>query len=75
MSHSVHRLHMASVNLSGKYNPPAYLDTRIDVYDYLIVTKSEVLFVDTGVGEGNKYIERIYGPRRTPIAGQLAPSE
>lgn len=54
---------MASVN---------YLENRIDVYAYLVVTTSEVLLIDTGVGEGNKYIERIYQPCRTPIADELA---
>ena len=63
MSHSVHRLHMASVN---------YLEIRIDVYAYLVIAKSDVLLIDTGVGEGNGYIERIYEPCRTPIADELA---
>ena len=72
MSASVHRLHLASVNLLGQFNPPTYLDTRIDVYAYLVITGSDVLLIDTGVGEGNAYIERIVEPRRTPIAEELA---
>ena len=72
MANSVHRLHMASVNLQGRFNPPTYLDTRIDVYAYLVITGSDVLLVDTGVGEGNEYIERMFEPRRTPIAEELA---
>ena len=51
MSTSVHRLHMASVN---------YLDSRIDVYAYLVVTASDVLLIDTGVGEGNEVIEKLF---------------
>ena len=54
---------MASVN---------YLEIRIDVYAYLVIAKSDVLLIDTGVGAGNKYIERIYEPCRTPIAEELA---
>lgn len=54
---------MASVN---------YLENRIDVYAYLVVTTSDVLLIDTGVGECNEYIERIYAPCRTPIADELA---
>ena len=72
MSRSVHRLHMASVNLAGQFNPPTYLDSRIQVYAYLVITESDVLLVDTGVGEGNEYIERTFEPRRTPIAEELA---
>ncbi len=73
MSHSVHRLHLASVNLQGQFNPPTYLDTRIDVYAYLVITgSSDVLLIDTGVGEGNEYIERVFEPHRTPIAEELA---
>ena len=54
---------MASVN---------YLDSRIDVFAYLVITRFEVLLIDTGVGEGNKYIERVYEPCRTAIADELS---
>ena len=67
----MHRLHLASVNLPGRFNPPTYLDTRIEVYAYLVITQSEVLLIDTGVGEGNAYIERTFEPRRTPLAAEL----
>jgi glyoxylase-like metal-dependent hydrolase (beta-lactamase superfamily II) len=63
---------MARVNLAGQFNPPSYLDGRIDVYAYLVVTETDVLLIDTGVGEGNEYIERTFEPRRTPIAEELA---
>lgn len=72
MSRSVHRLHMASVNLAGQFNPPTFLDTRIEVYAYLAITETDVLLIDTGIGEGNEYIERTFEPRRTPIAEELA---
>jgi glyoxylase-like metal-dependent hydrolase (beta-lactamase superfamily II) len=49
-----------------------YLDSRIDVYAYLVMTDTEVLLVDTGVGEGNAYIERKYAPHRTSVAEALA---
>ena len=54
---------MASVN---------YLDSRIDVYAYLVVTVSDVLLIDTGVGEGNEVIEKLFAPTRTPIVDELA---
>ncbi len=72
MSHTVHRLHLASVKLLGRFNPPTYLDTRIDVYAYLVVNGSDVVLIDTGVGEDNEYIDRTFEPRRTPIAEELA---
>ena len=72
MSHSVHRLHLASVKLLGRFNPPTYLDSRVDVYAYLVIAGSDIVLIDTGVGEGNEYIERRFEPRRTPIAAELA---
>lgn len=62
---------MASVNLLGQYNPPTYLDTRIDVFAYLVITATDVLLIDTGVGEGNDHIDNRFEPRRTPIAEEL----
>lgn len=72
MSPSIQRLHMASVYLQGKYNPPDFLDTRVDVYAYLVVTGSDVVLIDTGVGEGNAHIEGVFAPRRTSIVKELA---
>ena len=63
---------MASVNLQGQFNPPTYLDTRINVYSYLVITSSDVLLIDTGVGVGSRQIEDRFEPRRTPIADELA---
>jgi len=68
----VHRLHLASVNLPGRFSPPTYLDTRIEVYAYLVITPTDILLIDTGVGEGNEHIERTFEPRRTPLAAELA---
>lgn len=72
MSRAIHRLHMASVNVKGPFNPPTYLDGRTDVYAYLVITETDVLLIDTGVGEGNAYIERVFEPRRTRIVEELA---
>ena len=72
MSPSIHRLHMASVNLQGKYNPPEFQDTRIDVYAYLVVMGSDIILVDTGVGDGDAHIEDTFAPRRSSIVKELA---
>ena len=63
---------MASVNLAGQFNPPTFLDTRIEVYAYLVITETDVLLIDTGVGEGNDYIERTFEPHRRLIGEELA---
>lgn len=60
---TVRRLHMASSN---------YLDGRINVYAYLVFTGSEVLLIDTGIGEGNHYIEQQFEPHRVSITKSLA---
>jgi N-acyl homoserine lactone hydrolase len=63
---------MAEVNLQGQFNPPTFLDTRINVYAYLIVTDAaEHVLVDTGVGEGNAYIDEMFAPERSSIEEQL----
>lgn len=73
MSASVNRLNMGSVKLAGRYNPPTYADTRIDVYAYLVLTtSSDVALIDTGVGEGNAYIDTTFEPARTSIVDELA---
>jgi len=71
MANSIHRLRLARVNLEGRFNPPTYADARIDVFAYLVITASEVVLVDTGVGAGNGYVERKFAPRRIPIADEL----
>lgn len=63
---------MARVNLPAQYNPPTYTDTRINVYAYLVVTDSDVILIDTGVGAGNKIIEDRFAPLLTPITEELA---
>ena len=73
MSHSVHRLHMASVKLSGKYNPPTYEDTRMDVFAYLVLTGSRVVLVDTGIGHGNSYVDEHFEPQNNSIVDELKP--
>ncbi len=72
MATSIHRLHLAQVNLNGKFNPPTYTDARIDVFAYLVISDSQVILVDTGVGVGNEYVDRKFVPDRTPIAEALA---
>jgi N-acyl homoserine lactone hydrolase len=73
MAISVERLHMASVKLYAQFNPPTYVDTRIDVYAYLVLgMASDVLLIDTGVGEGNAAIDRRFEPSRTPMDQELA---
>ncbi len=69
----VHRLELASVTQQGKYNPPSFKDARIPFCAYLIVANSEIVLVDTGVGEGNRYIDRTFLPERTPLPEALAP--
>ena len=71
MSHRVHRLHLARVKLSGKYNPPSYTDTRIDVFAYLVLSGHQVVLVDTGVGGGNEYIDQQFEPQRKSIIEAL----
>jgi N-acyl homoserine lactone hydrolase len=69
----VERLHMASFKLYAEFNPPDYVDTRIDVYAYVVLgLASNVLLIDTGVGEGNEHIEHRFEPFRTPIDQELA---
>jgi len=63
---------MAQVNLRGSFNPPTYLDTRIDVYAYLVVTGSGIILIDTGVGEDNAYIEHTFEPHRSSLKDALA---
>ncbi len=64
---------MGTVKLAGRYNPPTYADTRIDVYGYLVVTESsDVVLIDTGVGDGNTYIDITFEPARTSIVDELA---
>jgi glyoxylase-like metal-dependent hydrolase (beta-lactamase superfamily II) len=70
---SVNRIHMGSVKLAGRYNPPTFADTRIDVYGYLVITDaSDVVLIDTGVGEGNAYVEATFAPNRMSIDDELA---
>lgn len=64
---------MASLKLHAQFNPPTYVDTRIDVYGYLVSgAGSEVLLIDTGVGEGNAYIDHRFEPVRTSMDQELA---
>lgn len=64
---------MASFKLYAEFNPPSYVDTRIDVYAYVVLgLPSDVVLVDTGIGEGNGHIDRRFQPVRTPIDQELA---
>ncbi len=71
MSLQVHPVLLAEVNLSGRYNPPTFSDTRIPVYGFLILGDAECLLVDTGVGEGNDYIDRQFQPKRYDLTDAL----
>lgn len=71
MTPSVHRLDLATVNLQGKFNPPSFVDTRIHVYAYLVMTPGQIILIDTGVGEGNAYIDRVFEPQRASVAAEL----
>ena len=71
MTPSVNRLHLANVKLPGKYNPPTYRDTRVDVYAYLVLTDTDVVLIDTGVGEGHEAINRTFEPSITPLSEAL----
>jgi glyoxylase-like metal-dependent hydrolase (beta-lactamase superfamily II) len=59
----VHRLPLARVN---------YLNDRISVHGYLIETDRGAILVDTGVGEGNRFIEERFEPVRWRILDLLA---
>ena len=63
MTAAVHRLHLASVQAEGNWT---------EIYGYLVVTPGRVVLVDTGVGDDSPLIERLFRPRRRPIADLLA---
>jgi len=67
----IQRLHLATVNLQGKYNPPDFRDARVSVYAYLVVMGSDVVLIDTGVGTGNARIEEAFAPDRNSIVIEL----
>ncbi len=59
---------------------PGEASGRIDVFAYLVQLGELAILVDTGVGEGNRYIEKHFEPRRTSIieslkAQHLAPGD
>lgn len=72
MRPSIHRLRLAKVKLPGRFNPPSYRDSRIDVYAYLVIARTHVLLVDTGVGTGNGHIDTTFEPEHTPLTAELA---
>ena len=69
--YSIHRLHLATVHLSGQYNPPSFEDTRISVFGYLVLSDQLAMVVDTGIGVGNEYIDRTFAPERCSLQEQL----
>lgn len=71
MPYSIHRIRVATVNLQGQYNPPSYLDARVGVFAYLVRDAAGVLLIDTGVGFGNKYVDRTFEPDRTDLPEAL----
>jgi len=60
---AVERLRLARVN---------YLSGRIDVHAYLIRTGRQAILVDTGVGEGNVYIDRHFEPEWYSLTDALS---
>jgi len=68
---SVHRLALASVRLPGRYNPPTFSDTRINVYAYLVIAHPAVILIDTGVGSGNRHVDARFEPRRRSLEDEL----
>ena len=68
---TVHQLLLAEVNLAGRYNPPTFQDGRIPVYGFLILVGDDVVLVDTGVGEGNAYIDAQFVPARRNLESAL----
>jgi N-acyl homoserine lactone hydrolase len=60
------------VKLAGQFNPPTYVDTRIDVFAYLVIAEDGVLLIDTGVGVGNETIDRRFEPVRRSLTDALA---
>jgi N-acyl homoserine lactone hydrolase len=69
---SVHRLHMASYKLAGRYNPPTFRDARHNVYAYVIRCDSQVILVDSGIGADNDFINRWFEPQSNAMADELA---
>ncbi len=65
-------MNYGKVNLSGKFNPPTFQDTRISVYGYLLISDERKILVDTGVGVGNSYIDQTFEPEHPDIAAQLS---
>ncbi len=72
MQACVHRLVLANVTLQGRYNPPSYQQSRIDVFAYLVITQSQVILIDSGVGSNNTYIDHTFEPQRSTVQQQLA---
>lgn len=72
MQACVHRLNLANVTLQGRYNPPSYQQSRIDVFAYLIITESQVMLIDSGVGSNNAYIDHTFEPQKSTVEEQLA---
>ena len=62
MAVAVHRLHLATVWQAGE---------QVEVYGYLVLTGNRAVLVDTGVGDDSAVVERLFRPRRRPIAELL----
>lgn len=69
----VRRLQVASFKLAGEYNPPTFEETRADLFAFLVVTTAgDVVLVDTGIGEGNRFIDDRFEPARRDVIAELA---
>ena len=71
MNDPITRLHVGRVDLAGRFNPPTFEDSRIDVFAYLVLIDDRVVLVDTGVGTGNAYIEKTFRPSHRNIVTEL----
>ncbi len=76
---AIHRLNLASVKLQGKYNPPTFVDGRINVYAYLLIASgahtnrpADVILIDSGIGSDSAYIDETFAPTRHCIVDAIA---
>ena len=73
MANTLHRIRTASVNLAARFNPPEFVDTRIDVFAYLVLLDAGgALLIDTGVGDGVAFIDETFAPERCDLRAELA---
>lgn len=70
---SIARLHLASFDLAGEFNPPSFENARAELYGYLIsCSGGELVLVDTGIGGGVPVIDSRFSPERQSLIDALA---